>query len=115
MNSQNSTGLQLKKDLGLNKFKHVYIQRIIGISIPIYIISFNSRYPELYISISKLKNVKTTTISRLKKASNGFDFPLFKMTPPEELNNFNDNVSGNAIIITQDLCGEKFQDKNMFE
>ena len=109
------SGIVLKHDLGLDNIKHVYIQKIIGTAINIYVVSYNSRFPSLYIPRSKLKQIKTMTLNKVRSLPNKFLFINFKLTPPVELDDFIARIPSNSIIITQDICGDRFQNKAILE
>ena len=55
-------GRQLKSDLGLDQFKYAYIQKIIDLAMDVYIITVDSRFPNVYFGLSKLKKVYNTSI-----------------------------------------------------
>jgi hypothetical protein len=114
LNKQPS-GKVLKHDLGLDNISHVYIQKIIGLSLNIYVVSYNSRYPTLFIPRSKLKTIGTMTIQKVRSVPNLFMFSNFKLSIPIELDEFIARIPSNSIIITQDICGDRFQNKSILE
>ncbi len=109
------SGELLKRDLGLNQIDHVYIQKILGIALSIYVVSYNSRYPNLNIPRSKLKSIRTMTIDKVRSIPSEFLFTPYKLSPPIELDVFIARIPSNSIIITQDICGDRFQNKSLFE
>jgi len=108
-------GLQLKKDLGLENFQNVVIQKAINYPITMYVVSFNSRYPERAIFYSKVKNIKTSAIKRLKQYGQENKFKDIKLTPPVDLDYFMGRVRSNAYVYLRDMCGEQYRDKQMFQ
>src|SRR5512147_1075844 len=48
-------GEQLKFDLGLQNYPYVMIQKVIAAPIPMFLVSYDSRRPSVYISPSKLR------------------------------------------------------------
>lgn len=96
------TNKELKLSLNLESFTYVYIQKILGIVIPIYIISINSRYPNKFISFKRLNSslvsqMYTMDILKLKKV---------KMSPPVLLDNFEGNIYENSQIVLRDIGAE---------
>jgi len=109
-----TTGEILKIELGLQNFDSIWIRKIIDLAINVYIVYFNSRYPSSYLSMSKIKNLDTFTIKRLKKAGMGFDHKEYKYTPPIPLSDFNGTINSNSMIIRVDITGEWFADKKLY-
>jgi len=107
-------GRQLRSDLGLNKIKYVWIRKIINISLTTYIITYDSRYPSTYLPRFKIKNPLSSSFRQLKKVGGKNVFKDFKFTPAIDLNEFDVRIDS-AHIIVQDLAGEKFIDKKLFE
>jgi len=109
-------GIVLKRSLGLKNIDKVYIQKVIGISMGIYVVSYNSRYPWLHIPRSRLKKVQTMMLQRVnKRYPKEITFKKMILSPPVELDTFISTIPSNAIIITQDICGDRFQQKNLLE
>ncbi len=112
-----SKGEKLKHELGLGKFKYVLIQRALGISLPIFVISFDSRFPKVLLSISKIRNLKFTWLGRLKSS---FDYDdvqknKLKFTPPLRIETADVLPRSNAVVLLQDLAGEHYRQPRMFE
>lgn len=108
-------GQQLKIDLGLANFQNVVIQKAINFPIPLYVVTYNSRYPERAIFYSKVKAIKTSFLAKLRQYGNQSKFKMLKLTPPVDLNYFNKTLRSNFYIYCRDLCGENFRDKKMFQ
>ena len=108
-------GQQLKIDLGLANFQNVVIQKAINFPIPLYVVTYNSRYPERAIFYSKVKSIKTSFLAKLRQYGNQSKFKTIKLTPPVDLNYFNKTLRTNCYVYCRDMCGEQFRDKNMFQ
>lgn len=96
------THKELKLSLNLESFSYIYIQKILGIVIPIYVISINSRYPNKFISFKRLNSslvsqIYTMDILKLKKV---------KLSPPVLLDNFEGNIYENSQIVLRDIGAE---------
>ena len=109
-------GQQLQADLGLSKFKqNVFIQKVIGYALPVYIITYNSRYPGVNLGAIRVKKIKSTSISRIKrKAIHVFSKPI-KLTPPLPLQNSMFQPVTGSIIIMRDIAGEYLRNPKVFE
>jgi hypothetical protein len=109
-------GLHLKKDLGLELFQNVVIQKAINFPIPLYMVTYNSRYPERAIFYSKVKAIKTSFLTKLKQYGIDNKFKQVRLTPPIDLNYFNNaRPRSGAYFYIRDMAGEQFRDKNMFQ
>jgi hypothetical protein len=110
-----TTGQKLIKAFKLQKFKYIWIQRVIDSSLPIWIISVDSRRPTVYFSMSKLRHLDSTIIRRLKKR--GPNSVLLKkpnLSIPIPLQHFDNKFSSNVIIIRRDIGGEYFMNKDYY-
>jgi hypothetical protein len=110
-----TTGQILKRELGLANFKTVWIRKIIDLALNVYIVYFNSRYPTSYLSISKIKNLDTVTIKRLKQSGLSYKHIDYKYTPPIPLEDFNAKIQSNSMLMRIDVVGEWFADKDLYE
>lgn len=108
-------GRQLKRDLGLENFKYAYIQKIIDMAQNVYIVSVDSRYPNVFFGFTKLKKIKSVTIQKTKRTPFEYKFKNYKLTPPILLDEFKGDISSNAMIIRQDLTGDYFMNDKMYE
>jgi len=108
-------GQILKKELGLSNFKIVWIRKIIDIPLNIYIIYFNSRYPTSYLSTSKIKNLDTVTVNKLQQYGVSYKQIPYKYTPPILLDDFNAKIPSNSMLVTIDIVGEFFANKDLYE
>jgi hypothetical protein len=108
-------GIELKKALGLEKFEFCYIQKVLGISVPIFFVTVDSRRPTVYLTMYKVNTSKSTIIRRLKRATGDFYFlNKFVMSPPLLIERSTVNVLGNAIIIIRDLAGEYLRNMDFY-
>lgn len=110
-----STGEQLKKDLGLSKFKYVMIQKIIDFPISFYVVTVDSRFPSVYLTYSKIKKAEFTSLQKIKVKNNEYNLRDFKLTPSFPIEEFNGIISSNAMVLTKDLAGEYFRNKSLYE
>lgn len=111
-----TTGEQLINALKLSKFKYIWIQKITDTSIPIFIISVDSRRPSTYFAISKLRKLDSTIIKRTKRR--GYNTLLMnnpRLRTPIPLQHFNGRIGSNAIIIRRDIAGEYFMNDSLYE
>ena len=69
-----SKGRQLKTDLGLDKFKYAYIQKVIDMAQDVYIVTVDSRYPNVFFGRSKLNKVDNVSILKTKMTPFGYSF-----------------------------------------
>jgi hypothetical protein len=109
------TKFALKSALKLDKFKYVWIQKIIGIAQPIYLITIDSRYPNVYLSFKSVKNSKTAVLTTLERSGLTFLNKKVKMTPPIQLEQSHFALSSRDIIILRDIAGDYFSNPKMFE
>ena len=58
------TGQALKTALGLEKFEWCYIQKIIGISLPVFVVTIDSRRPSIFLSITRVRQTNVTTLQK---------------------------------------------------
>jgi hypothetical protein len=104
----------LKQNLGLDKFKHIYIQRFQNIPFPIFLITVDSRYPSRTIPTSKAKKSLTTQFLRTTSTKDSIISMMPKLTPLKPLDHYSKtNLPAGALIIIRDLGGEDFIKKKM--
>jgi len=110
-----TAGKILIRDLGLEKFgKNIFIQKVIGSALPIYIITYNSKYPNVALSASKVKKLKFTWIGKIKrKAIHTYVKPV-KLTPPLYLDSAMVTMTSGSLVIFRDLAGEYLRNYKMF-
>lgn len=108
-------GAQLKKDLGLDLFQNVVIQKAINFPIPLYVVTYNSRYPERAIFYSKVKSITTSFITKLKRFGVENKFKTIRLTPPVDLNYFNNiRLKSGTYIFMRDMAGEFVVNNKLF-
>lgn len=110
------TGIELKKALGLSKFPYVYIQKIMGISIPTFVVTIDSRRPFVYLSINRVRKTKTTTIQRVNKISQyNLQMKNYYLTPPVLIDSTNPTVNSNTLVIRRDIGAEYWLHQDLIE
>lgn len=114
-------GLVLKQKLGLDNFENCMIQKIINFPIPFFIITIDSKYPNKYMTYSRLKSIDSTKLIKLKYRPDtllqNMDFSevKLKLTPPLNIDEFNASIITGSILMIRDLAGEYYRRDNMFE
>jgi hypothetical protein len=111
---QLTTGQKLLNAFKLNKFKYVWIQRIIDLSVNVWIITVDSRRPNSYLSMSKLRRLDSMIIKRAKKSSNLILLRQPKFSVPIPLEYFNGRIQSGAVLIRRDIAGEYFMNKDYY-
>ena len=107
-------GELLKRDLGLEQFDYCYIQKILGISPSIYIVSFDSRYRFRYIPYTRLMNLKSSHFTRLSVAHNDeYEFSHLKLSPPFNLSDVTPHINAGSVFCLRDIAGEYFRTTNL--
>jgi len=100
-------GIELKNHFRLNDFPKVYIQKVFNSTIPIYIITFNSKYSSQHIPRKMLYFNNSSMYYRFK----GPQAKFIRLSPPMLIEEFNYNLSSNAFIFVRDLGGERYLTK----
>ena len=108
------SGKQLKKILGLEDYDYVWIRKIINLPISVYIVVYNSRFPNLYLPLNKVRNLKAFHIFRTNKIVNQ-ELDDFIMSMPYELERYNKRISSKSIILSYDIAGEYYANKEVSE
>lgn len=101
-----TAGEELKSQLGLDKFQNIYIQKVINSSLPVYIITVDSRRPTLHLTNSKLKSVQSTYLRRYLDRGGSVTLNDFKLSPSFDLESYTGIIPSRSIIIFRDLGGE---------
>jgi hypothetical protein len=102
---------EIIQELQLDKYSNSTIQKVIGGSINIYVITLNSRYPQKFIPYSLLKNTLTSQTYKIKPEG----VKKSKLTPPVDLKSFSFEIPTNSYIVVRDLGGENFLDYREIE
>lgn len=110
-----TNGAKLKRDLGLNKFKYIWIRKALNTSIPIFEVTMDSRFPELYLSLAKVKKLKSLQIRKNVVKADEVEFKQYKYTPPIPLDEFSGSIPNNSIFIRHDIAGEHYDNPKMFD
>ncbi len=103
--SEMSSGQKLKIELGLEELKWVWIRKVINISIPFYIIVYDSRYPNVILPMAKLKRIKGLTVGRVKR-EHSQEVEGFKLSMPKLLDNYDKTISSRSVIVSYDKAGD---------
>lgn len=109
VSTKRHTGTHIKKDLGLENYPYVYIQKILNGSIPIFIVTFDSRRPNIYLSPIKVRKIDTSQVKKIKKYGKQFIFKDYKMTLPILIEDSNIIVSSGNMFIIRDIAGEYYK------
>jgi hypothetical protein len=110
-----TTGESLKEDLGLSNFLYPWIIKSMGLSIDIFVVIVDSRFPTIYLPMTKVKKMKSLIISRISRKSNEFQFDDIKFTPPIQLDDFDGTINNKSIFMRIDIAGEQFMNKRVYE
>ena len=117
-----TTGDGLKRDLGLSKFQFVTIQKVVGLGIPTFVITVDSRHPTVYISYSKILKIKSAVLKQIlsskpRTLTSGPQFKAkkIKMTPPMDLESFDRIIPTRSLIFIRDMAGEFVMNRKMYE
>jgi hypothetical protein len=93
---------ELKLSLNLERFTYIYIQKVLGIIMPIYIITINSRYPSKFIAYRRLNSSMVSQAYSM----NLLNLEKVKLTPPVLLSNFQGTIYENSYIVVRDIGAE---------
>ena len=111
-----TVGQQLIDSLQLKNFKYSWIMKIQDSALPIFVIIVDSRRPDTYLSLSKIKKLDSTILKRTQQyGKNKLLAKNIKFTVPIPLQYFNQKIQSNAIIIRYDIAGYYFMDRPMYE
>lgn len=100
----------LKIRLGLESYKNCYIQELLITSIPIYVVTINSLYPDKFIST---KLMRFNEISDLFKVKNE-TIKVAKWSDPTNIDSYSFEISDNALVFVRDLCGLLLKEKRTY-
>lgn len=102
-------------NLGLHKFKTVYIQKFINIPFPIYLLTVNSRLPSSAFIFSQYKTYRTVQFRRMLSNGRSIVSNMPKLSIPKRLDRESQfSIPNGALIIIRDLGVERFVDQKMF-
>lgn len=109
-----SSGVQLKKELGLEKFKYSYIQRVLDSPLEIYVITVDSKYPHFFLSRAKMDKILSSFTRRSRSKPGKVNLKKLRLSIPVELEEYGP-LASNAIIFFRDIAGEYFGDRSLYE
>jgi hypothetical protein len=102
-------------NLGLSKFRTVYIQKFINIPFPIYLLTVNSRVPSAVFSVGDIKKYKATQFRRLVLNSKKIVSNMPKLSIPRKLDKDSEfSIPNGSLLIIRDLGVERYVDMKMF-
>ena len=115
MSILDTAGIKFQKQIGLGKIKYVFIQKVLGIALPIYVLTYNSRYPTINMGSARVKKLKSSGIFRLKKFVTGVERKQIRLTPPILLHLSSVNLVSGSLIFFRDVAGEMLMKRKMIE
>lgn len=93
----------------------VVIQKVINSAKNIYIITYDSRYPNRIMTFNDLKRIKGNNLYKLKLNLDIIRNVKLKLSMPMYLSKFNKRISTDSYVITRDLMGrERMRDGSLF-
>jgi len=110
-----SVGKQLQHDLGLSKFKNVWIQKVLNVPMSIFIITFNSRYSNVDFGSARVRKVKSTQLKKVRQLGVHTIEDKLRMTPPLRLSSVSIRPRNGSLLILRDIAGEYLRNKKIFE
>lgn len=110
-----SYGEQLKRDLGLERFRSVVIRKIINLPLNIFLVYYNSRFPYSFLPIAKIRSLESVTVNRLVNNAGVYSEKPFTYTVPMKIENLGRKLPSNSIIIKIDITGEFFANKKLYK
>ena len=107
------SGKYLKISLGLSEFQFVVIRKILNISMPIYLVFYDSRRPNVFLSQYKIKHLRSLILQKTKRS--GFEFIMkdFKLSPPLSIEDCRIPMITGMMIIKMDIAGEYFRNDSI--
>jgi hypothetical protein len=110
------TGTQLKHSLNLEKLFYVYIQKVMGIPMNVFVLTFDSRFPNVYLPLARVKKSNATTIQKVSSANSTFaNMTNYSFTPPVIIEYTEPLVNTGTLIIKRDIGAEYLLNKKLYE
>jgi hypothetical protein len=109
-----TAGQILQSDLGLERFQRVFIQKVLGIAVPIYVITYNSKYPNVVLSAARVKKLKFAWVGKAKRKGVHTYVKPIKLTPPLYLDSAMIRMTSGSIVFLRDLAGDYLRNPRMF-
>jgi len=110
-----TNGIYIIRKLGLEKFNNILIQKVLNTAQSIFIITVNSRYPNLFLTYSKIKQIKSSLFLQVNQHGESINTKDLKLTPPVDLYNAKISTSLRSTFIFRDIAGEQLMDEKMYE
>jgi hypothetical protein len=102
----------LSTNLGLDKFKNIYIQKFTNIPFPIYVISVDSKHLSRPITSQQVKQSKSLQFKRVTSTSDNLISMTPKLSPIVRLDNYTKaNLPKGSLIIIRDFAGDDYVNK----
>lgn len=102
-------------NLGLHRFRTVYIQKFINIPFPIYLLTVNSRVPSSVFLLNEIKNYRAVQFRRMVSNNVKIISNTPKLSPPKKLDKDSEfSIPSGALILIRDIGVERFVDQRMF-
>ena len=110
------TGELLKTALHLDNLPFVYIQKVLAIPMLVFVVTFDSRRPLIYLPRTKVNKTKVTTLSKIKKQGfENFIAKEYRYTPPILIEHSNPIINSNTLIVRRDIGAEYILHTQMYE
>ena len=101
-------------NLGLHRFRTVYIQKFINIPFPIYLLTVNSRVPSSVFLLNEIKNYRAVQFRRMVSNNVKIISNTPKLSPPKKLDKDSEfSIPSGALILIRDIGVERFVDQRM--
>ena len=109
-------GTDLKKALGLSKFTYVYIQKLMGAPIVIFVVTLDSRFPSVYLPINRVRKSNVASIQKVQSVGIfSTSMQDYQFTPPVMIENTSPTINSGTLIIRRDIGAEYLLNAKMFE
>ena len=101
------TTKELILSLNLERYTYIYIQKILAVIVPIYIITINSRYPSKFIPYKRLNSSLVSQFYSM----NLLKLEKVKLSPPVLIYDFKSTIYENSHIVVRDIGAEDLLSK----
>lgn len=102
-------------NLGLHRFRTVYIQKFINIPFPIYLLTVNSRVPSSVYLLNEIKKYRAVQFRRMVSNNSKIISNTPKLSPPKKLDKDAEfSIPSGALILIRDIGVERYVDQRMF-
>ena len=102
-------------NLGLGRFRTVYIQKFVNIPFPIYLLTVNSRIPSFVYQLNIFNKTKSLQFRRMVSNNRKILSNMPKLSVPKRLDKEKElSIPNGALIIIRDIGVERFVDQKMY-